>query len=173
MSQARNANSVAPNQSAPCHTCQSRKRCLRAEASSTLIPVCSRRRLSVFICGLCFLAACKSASPPKPHAQIGWRPITSFSGRGDTQTESFDIASTQWRIKWQTKGAEAPGAGSFHVVVHSAVSGRPILDAIQQHGDGYGIAYVNDDPRLYELVIESTGLDWSVAVEEAVVGIPQ
>ena len=49
-----------------------------------------------------------------------------WSGRGDTQTESFDIDSTQWRIKWETKGAASPGAGSFHLVVHSAVSGRPI-----------------------------------------------
>jgi len=129
-------------------------------------------RSSLFICAL-LLAACKSAPSHKPSAQIGWRPITSFSGRGDSQTESFDIASTQWRIKWQTKGAEAPGAGSFHVVVHSAVSGRPIADAVQQHGDGHGIAYVNDDPRLYELVIASSGLDWSIQVQEAVVGVPQ
>lgn len=99
--------------------------------------------------------------------------MASFSGRGEAQTESFDIDSTQWRIKWETKGAASPGAGSFHVVVHSAVSGRPILDAIQQHGNGQGIAYVSEDPRLYHLVIESSGLDWSIKVEEAVVGIPQ
>ena len=119
------------------------------------------------------LSACRSAPPPKPHVQVGWRPITSFSGRGDSQTESFDIASTQWRIKWQTKGAASPGAGTFHVVVHSAVSGRPIQDAILDHGDGHGIAYVSEEPRLYHLEIASSGLDWSVKVEEAVVGIPQ
>jgi hypothetical protein len=99
--------------------------------------------------------------------------MASFSGRGDSQTESFDIDSTQWRIKWQTKGAASPGAGTFHVVVHSAVSGRPIMDALQQHGNGHGIVYVTEDPRLYHLVIESNGLDWSVTVEEAVVGIPR
>jgi hypothetical protein len=93
-----------------------------------------------------------------------------WSGRGDTQTESFDIDSTQWRIKWETKGAAAPGAGSFHVVVDSAVSGRPLEDAVQHHGDGRGVAYVTEDPRLYHLVIESAGLNWSIAVEEAVVG---
>jgi hypothetical protein len=104
---------------------------------------------------------------------VGWRPIASFSGRGDSQTESFDISSTEWRIKWQTKGAASPGAGSFHVVVHSAVSGRPIQDAIRQQGDGHGIAYVAEEPRLYHLVIESSGLDWSVQVQEAVVGVPE
>jgi hypothetical protein len=131
-------------------------------------------RLSVFICGLLFLTACKSAPHSEPrHAQVGWRPIASFSGRGDSQTESFDIDGSQWRIKWQTRGAASPGAGSFHVVVHSAVSGRPIMDAVEQHGNGHGIAYVTDDPRLYHLVIDSSGLDWSVAVEQAVVGTPR
>jgi len=55
-------------------------------------------------------------------------------------------------------------------VVHSAVSGRPIQDAVEHKGDGRGVAYVTEDPRLYHLVIDSGGLDWSVAVEEAVVG---
>jgi hypothetical protein len=124
--------------------------------------------VSVFL----FVAfGCKSARRPEPHqSQIGWRPIGSWSGRGDVQTESFDIGSTQWRIKWETKGAASTGAGSFHVVVHSAVSGRPIQDAVEHQGDGHGVAYVTEDPRLYHLVVESGGVDWSIKVEEAVVG---
>ncbi len=132
----------------------------------------ANKRRSAFLCALFLsIAGCKPA--PKPQAarpQIGWRPIVSFSGRGDSQTESFDIDSTQWRIKWQTSGAASPGAGSFHVEVHSAVSGRPLADAVQEHGDGHGIAYISEEPRLFELVIDSAGLDWTVAVQEAVVG---
>jgi hypothetical protein len=117
------------------------------------------------------LGGCKSAARPESHhSQIGWRPIGSWSGRGDTQTDSFNIESTQWRIKWETKGAASPGVGSFHVVVNSAVSGRPIQDAVEQQGNGRGVAYVTEDPRLYHLVINSGGVDWSVKVEEAVVG---
>jgi hypothetical protein len=120
---------------------------------------------------LSLIAGCQSAPHREPRApQVGWRPIGKWSGRGDSQTDSFDIQSTQWRIKWETKGAAAPGAGSFHLVVHSAISGRPLQDAVRQQGNGHGIAYVSEDPRLYHLVIESSGLDWSVAVEEAVVG---
>ena len=126
------------------------------------------------IASVLLLAACgcqsKAHSPAGRHPQIGWRPIGTWSGRGDSQTDSFIIEGTQWRIKWQTKGAASPGAGSFHLVVHSAVSGRPIYDAVQHQGDGHGVAYVNEDPRLYHLVIDSAGVDWSVAVEEAVVG---
>ena len=126
----------------------------------------------VIVCVLLLVAGgCRSAPHAESHhSQIGWRPIGKWSGRGDTQTESFNIESTQWRIKWETKGAASPGAGSFHLVVHSAVSGRPIQDAVRQQGNGHGIAYVTEDPRLYHLVIDSAGVDWSIAVEEAVVG---
>ena len=110
-------------------------------------------------------AGCRSAQRPKAQPQVGWRPIGSWTGRGDSQTDSFNIESTQWRIKWETKGA-----GSFHLVVHSAVSGRPLQEAVDHRGDGRGIAYVTEDPRLYHLVIDSSGIDWSVKVEEAVVG---
>jgi hypothetical protein len=116
------------------------------------------------------LGGCKPTPHTESHPQIGWRPIGAWSGRGDTQTDSFNIESTQWRIKWETKGAASPGTGTFHLVVHSAVSGRPIQDAVQHQGNGRGVAYVTDDPRLYHLVIDSGGVDWTVQVEEAVVG---
>jgi hypothetical protein len=129
--------------------------------------------LSKILVSVLLLAAAGCGSKPRQevqHNQVGWRPIGKWSGRGDTQTESFNIESTQWRIKWETKSAASPGAGSFHVVVHSAVSGRPIQDAVNQQGNGHGVAYVTEDPRLYHLVIDSGGVDWSIAVEEAVVG---
>jgi hypothetical protein len=117
--------------------------------------------------------ACRSQSQPKVEskpAAVGWRPVESFSGRGNTQTQSFDIGVGQWRIKWETKNEMPPGAGTFQVTVHSAVSGRPLELAADHRGVGHGIAYVNEDPRLFHLVIESSNVDWSVAIEEAVVG---
>ena len=125
--------------------------------------------VSIFAAGV--MGGCKSARRPESQRpQIGWRPIGSWSGRGSTQTDSFNIESTQWRIKWETKGAASPGAGSFHLIVHSAVSGRPIQDGVEHKGDGRGVVYVTEDPRLYHLVIDSGGVDWSIQVEEAVVG---
>lgn len=55
-------------------------------------------------------------------------------------------------------------------MVHSAVSGRPLMLAVDHSGVGHDTAYVSDDPRLYHLVIESSHVDWSLHVEEAVVG---
>ena len=105
-----------------------------------------------------------AAKPPT----VGWRPIASFSGRGDSQTESFNIESGQWRIKWVTRNETAPEAGTFKVTVHSAVSGRPLMLAVDHRGAGHDTAYVNEDPRLYHLVIESANVDWSVSIEESV-----
>jgi hypothetical protein len=67
---------------------------------------------SILIFALILVAAgCKSAPHAEAqHFQIGWRPIGKWSGRGDWQTESFNIESTQWRIKWETKGAASRGA---------------------------------------------------------------
>ena len=117
---------------------------------------------------------CRSATRSESKTpQVGWRPIDSWTGRGDTQTDSFNIESTQWRIKWDTKGARSPGDGRFHVAVHSAVSGRIIAEAVEQKGEGHGVAYVTEDPRLYHLVVDSDGLDWTIKVEEAVSGQPE
>ena len=104
---------------------------------------------------------------------IGWRPLGTWSGRGNEQTDSFNIETGQWRIKWEARNETAPGEGRLRIEVHSSVSGRPLGDAIEHRGIGHDIAYVNEDPRLFHLVIESSNEDWSVSVEEGVVGIPQ
>lgn len=115
-------------------------------------------------------AACHPEAKPEPKTRaVGWRPIGSWSGRGDAQTDSFNIESGQWRIKWETRNESPAGAGSFRVTVHSAVSGRPLMVAVEHRGAGDDVAYVNEDPRLYHLVIESSNVDWSLQVEEAVV----
>ena len=122
------------------------------------------------------LASVGCRSTPHTEAkprEVGWRPIISFSGRGNTQTESFNIESTQWRIKWQAKQDVSADPGTFHLMVNSAVSGRPIAEAVPHRGAGSGIAYVSEDPRLYHLVIEAKDVDWSIAVEEAVVGVAE
>jgi hypothetical protein len=120
------------------------------------------------------MASCRSGPKPaqKP-AELGWRPVVSFSGRGNTLTDSFNIGSGQWRIKWVASHEESPGKGSFRVIVHSLVSGRFVSTPVDHRGEGRGIAYVAEDPRQFFLVIESSGLDWKVEVEEGVIGEPE
>ena len=83
------------------------------------------------------------------------------------QTESF-IGNGSLRVIWETRNEAAPSTGTFEVTVHSSVSGRPLVQAVEQRGVGGGTAYVSEDPREFYLVVESSNLDWSVTVEEAI-----
>ena len=126
----------------------------------------------VIVMATWWAAGCTSHSKPESHKlQMGWRPVGTWSGRGDSQTDSFEIQSGQFRIKWETTREEPSGAGRFRVMVHSGVSGRPLSLAIDQRGVGHDTAYVSDDPRPFYLVIESANEDWSVRVEEGVAGV--
>ena len=84
------------------------------------------------------------------------------------QTESFISDTGQLRLRWETKNERSPGAGRFKIVLHSAVSGRPLADVVERRGTGRETSYVNEDPRAFFLVVDSTNLDWTVAVDEGV-----
>jgi hypothetical protein len=114
------------------------------------------------------LAACGSGDSGE--VLVGWQPVISFSGHGNSQSEAFNVDSGQWRIKWETKNEEKAGMGSFKVTVHSSVSGRPLMTAVDFKGVGQNVAVINEDPRLYFLVIESEGVDWTISAEQRVTG---
>ena len=71
------------------------------------------------------------------------------------------------RVQWRTDH-DLPGeAGMFRLTIHSAVSGRPLLLAVDQIGAGHDISYVHESPRTFYGVVESRDLDWVFTVEEA------
>lgn len=97
---------------------------------------------------------------------MAWRPVASWSGNANYQTDSFDIETGQWRIKWQTTDQRSQKQKLFRVMVHSSVSGRFVMVAVDHPEAGSGIGYVAEDPREFFLVVESKGLDWKLNVEE-------
>ncbi len=118
--------------------------------------------------------ACRSEHKPEASpANTTWRPVGSWSGHGNAQTESFEIGFEQWRIRWETRNETSPGTGTFNVSVNSAVSGRILMQAVEHAGVGHNIAYVSVEPHLSYLVIESSGVDWTVTAEEPVITIRQ
>jgi hypothetical protein len=110
------------------------------------------------------------AKPPRRDVVLGWRSVGSWSGHGNYQTDSFDIGTGQWRIKWEASDQPSASEKAFRVDVHSSVSGRFVAVAVDHPSAGKGIDYVAEDPRGFFLVVESTGLDWKVAVEEGTTG---
>ncbi len=125
-----------------------------------LVVVCTLT-LAAIACGR---GAATTGNPATP----GWKRVGSWSGHGNTQTESFTSDTGGFRVLWETRNETAPGTGRLKVVFHSGDSGRDIMDAVEVRGNGSGTAEVGDRPRWYFLTIESAGVDWKVTVEEQV-----
>lgn len=96
------------------------------------------------------------------------RPVGSWQGTS-SQTIGFNSDTGRFRIAWQTRNQHGRGGGAFKLTVHSAVSGRPLQVVADHHGEGSGTTEFADDPRQYNLMVDSVNLDWSLSVEEIVV----
>jgi hypothetical protein len=126
----------------------------------------------------------KNVQPARPgQPNIAWRQLGSWSGYGNAQTGSFDSETGTLRVRWEaaarqdegarpdegTPGATTTGPGvSFRLTAHSAISGRPLQPVVEHAGPGSGIEYVQQDPHVFYMVVESTRLNWTFTVEEAI-----
>ena len=117
-----------------------------------------------------FTAACESPREADPEQVVIWNRLGEWSGRGNRQTESFASDTGSLRVQWRTGNERPTGAGIFRLTIHSAISGRPLLVAVEHQGNGRDTAYISEDPRVFHAVVESANLDWSFTVEEAVPG---
>ena len=137
-----------------------------------------RRRRVVLVCllvGALGASACgRRADPPRQsEPTVVWRQLGSWSGRGSLQTESFTSESGTLRVRWEaTAAAASPGPapvpGAFRLDAHSAISGRLLQQVVDHAGAGRGIGYVQQDPHVFYVVVESTQLNWQFTVEEAI-----
>jgi hypothetical protein len=116
-----------------------------------------------------------SASPRAPsdsrsQDQIQWAPIRTWTGRGDQLLDSFQSDNGALKIDWEVKrDANATSPGSLKLVVHSAISGRPLAAPILDHsGEGKGTTYVSEEPRVFFLNVTSQDVEWKISVAERV-----
>jgi hypothetical protein len=133
----------------------------------------------IFVFPLFALAGCETR-PARAEAATGvttvWHQLGEWSGRGNRQSDSFDVTTGALQLRWETRGDATAGASRFRVTLHSAISGRPLQVIVDRAGPGSGTAYVEDEPRVSYLVIESDQLEWTAKLEEAVgstVGAPR
>ena len=116
--------------------------------------------------GALLAAGCGVETKPATEETLIWQEVGAWTGRGTQQTESFIGETGALRLRWETRDETAPGRGRFQVTLHSAISGRPLLVAVDAKGIGRDTSYVNEDPRVFYLVVEAADLEWSVTVEE-------
>ena len=72
------------------------------------------------------------------------------------------------RLTWEARGGSK---SAFKIFIHSDVSGRPLLTAVDRVGAGKDVTYVQEDPRAFFLAIESTDLEWTVEVSEGMAAV--
>ena len=111
-------------------------------------------------------------APAGAARSVVWRPLGSWSGRGSLQTESFTSDTGALRMRWETRlpaGAGGPAPpGVFRLNAHSAISGRLLQQVVDHAGTGSGVGYVQQDPHVFYVVVESNQLNWTFSVDEAI-----
>lgn len=93
------------------------------------------------------------------------RQLGSWSGKGST-TLGFVSESGSFRITWKAQNEDNARPGAFQLTLRSGISGRPMKVIADHTGASGGSVEFGDDPRMYEFLVESTGVTWSIAVEE-------
>ena len=116
------------------------------------------------------MAASGCAQGPKaaPKREVVWRALGSWSGRGSSQTESLTTDSGYLRVRWDSKNASV--GATLRLTAQSAISGRPLSTVVDQKGEGSGMSYLGEEPRVFYVLVESGNLDWSFTVEEGLLG---
>jgi hypothetical protein len=122
-------------------------------------------RLSLVVLVLAVATAC-TTRPPATEDLTVWQPRGKWTGRAGQQTDPFISTTGVLRITWEARSPSGANTGAFRIVLHSDVSGRPLLVAVDRLGPGKDVTYVTEDPRSFFLVIESEGLEWSVEIAE-------
>jgi hypothetical protein len=124
--------------------------------------------VTILVTSLVLTTGCGPPTPAPPTGHVAvTRPLGTFSGRGD-RTIGVVSESGWLRVTWATHNEDGAGNGRFRLALHSGVSGRPIEVITDERGLGRGTREVTDDPRPYNLMVESANLDWSFSVEEIV-----
>ncbi len=125
--------------------------------------------LRLALAAVFLITACRS-QPSRPAKDVVvWKPIGTWSGRGDKQTETFTGDTGGFRVRWQATNESPPGGGRLRVVFRSGDSGREIIEAIDARGGGSGIEEVAAErPRWYYITVESANVDWMIAVDERI-----
>ena len=130
------------------------------------------RRAALFswLAALFIVAGCQSETPrPQPQAVVVWKPLGSWSGHGDRQTETFTSDTGGFRVHWAATKEAPAGGGRLRVVFRSGDSGREIIEAIDARGEGGGTEEVAAErPRWYYITIESANVDWTVSLDERI-----
>jgi hypothetical protein len=124
---------------------------------------------------ICLLATAASSCREQPPTRttdrvVGWQRVGSWTGRGNMQSNSFTSDTGEFRVHWEARNETAPGKGTLKVQFRSGDSGRVIMEPVDHRGAGKGTEQIADNVRWYYLTVESADVDWSLVIEEPIIG---
>jgi hypothetical protein len=117
-------------------------------------------------------SACGAPEPParaERAASPAPTPLGSWNGEG-SRTLGFVSESGSFRITWTAQNKDNAHPGSFVLTLRSGISGRTLKVIADHQSASAGSVEFGDDPRLYELVVDSTGITWKISVDETFTG---
>src|SRR5690349_8818402 len=127
------------------------------------LPVRAFVLVMAFLCA----GACAKEEPPKTKQMLAWEPVGTWSGDANVQTESFTSTTGTFRFTWEARDT-GPTPGNLNIMLHSAVSGRPLVQAVDHAGNGEGTIFVNEDPREFYVVVTVKNSRWKLTVDEGI-----
>ena len=112
------------------------------------------------------LSSC-SPAPTKPQDIVAvTREVGVWQGRGSATVGDIPSETGRFRIHWETTNESPSGAGTFKLIMRSAISGRTLQLVVDHKGVGSGTADYDEGPRTYDFLVESANLDWKFRVDE-------
>jgi len=133
-------------------------------------PLRGRLTPTPFLLLLLFTSGCQDAPAVQSAATaVQWDHVRTWSGKGSQYLDSFP-SDGALKVEWEAKRAsDAKGEGTLTITLHSAISGRPLSAPIVDHrGEGKGVAYFSEEPRVFFASVTSDDLDWKVSISERV-----
>lgn len=124
--------------------------------------------VALFVVAVLGAAGCHARAEQPAKEVVIWHRVGTWSGHGNRQTESFTSDSGSLRVQWQTKDPKGQDA-VFRLGAHSAISGRELQPLVDTHAAANGTAFVDQDPHVFYMEVESKDVDWSFTVDDAVV----
>jgi hypothetical protein len=120
------------------------------------------------------VSACSSApATVEPAAETAGpttkRELGSWKGEGDT-TLGFVSETGSFRVSWTAQNKDNAKPGTFTLTLRSGISGRALKVIADHRSASAGSVEFGDDPRLYEFLVESSGIAWAISVEETMAG---
>lgn len=106
-----------------------------------------------------------SRTPASQTTQRRWRQVTYWAGRGDKQTEPFVIAGPNWRLNSSLKHSTEMSAKSVKLSVYDSKN-LLVAEVSNPQGLDADTSEVPAGPGRYVVRVESTDVDWHVALEE-------